>query len=196
MDVSPPHPRSRGRRVDGDGQRRRRQNDRARTQKRAGRQCRSAGGDRWDTPTRRPADLPTCQPANLNLPTCQPLRMLTFYILAVDSLRAKGRALQKPHRSAAGHARPDHPADPPLGATAWLRHQSRHQRDPARGLQGRDRIALSGTASSRKARLDCVGVEDVRQQAAREVLPPTAAGKNSSPARNRDGRSSSRRWRR
>ena len=30
-------------------------------QKRAGRQCRSAGGDRWDTPTStcRPANLPT-----------------------------------------------------------------------------------------------------------------------------------------
>src|SRR5262249_21634600 len=79
--------------------------------------------------------------------------------------------LSEPHRASARHARPVDLADAAMGSPARLRHQRGYPlslgRDPASGY----RLPVSRAAPPRKAEMDCVRVEDFRQQPAREVLP-------------------------
>src|SRR6185437_9736357 len=76
----------------------------------------------------RPRALPTS--TSLQLAAGQRLARLLevdiLHAMGVEYLQPEGdhdSTLPEPHRTAPRHARPAHPADPPLGPAARLRHQ-------------------------------------------------------------------------
>src|SRR5687767_6115388 len=86
----------------------------------------------------------------------------------------QARAVSEQNRAAAGHAGHAGAADTPVGAAARTWHRRGHRQPVAGGAASRPRLALPGAPPPRTPGLDRGGVEALREQAAREVLPADA----------------------
>src|SRR5262245_11928201 len=89
-------------------------------------------------------------------------------------LHAQTRSVQEQNRAPSGNARHADPANSAVGAAArsWDRAGDPDEVDGT--PSGGNRIALPGVTSPRKAGMDSVGMENVREQSAGEILPANA----------------------
>src|SRR5262245_17771272 len=96
----------------------------------------------------------------------------------VDCLHpyAETRPLPEPYRTAAGHPRLAHPADPSVGPPARLWHRPGDSGQLERRTASRHRLAVPGAASTREAEMDRGHLEVVGQQTAHARLSTHRGG--------------------
>src|SRR5258708_34887272 len=80
-------------------------------------------------------------------------------------------AVPEPDRAVAGDAGPANSADAAVGSATWVWDQRSDPQSFRRDFTSGYGFALSGAAPFGKAEVDCGGVESLREQTAREVLP-------------------------